>query len=1581
MALVMCLAACTTKKEISAISVDRNSVKTVYTVGDTPDFSGIKVLLTYTDGSSEELGYDDVTIEGADTSKAGEKTVTVKYGELFTTFKITVNEVAVVATAIKINVPMGVDTTVLKGATFDTSVLQIEATFSNGKKAPLSLADVTFSPIDTSTTGKKTLTVTYGSLSDSIEIEVIDIASIKVVGEPFPARIYVGEAINTNGIEILVTYSDGKSETVSEGFDITLPDTSEAGVKEIVIKYKGATCKQDIEVVAPTGLTIVAGSVEDKITVFDTLDVSGIKAVLSYTAGDPKELTAADLTVSQIDTSTAGVKELKVTYGGFEAILNVTVVGVKDITVTGIKNEILKDATVDTTAAEIMVAYTDGTFAEIPVNAVTFGTVDTTTAGDKVLTVKYLDKTVEYGIKVCEVTSIRVEGINKVVAAGEEIDLSNMKVYGVYNDTAHTEILLTEGITTNIDSIDINSEEDKNLVVSYTGAYGSFNTTVVISATAPILERIEITSWDKTIGINNTYNKSSVVVYAYYGNGTSEKITTATVNDVVTTAAGTVKLTVTYTENGVEKTAEADVKVLPVSNIVVSGIANKVNKGATLDVTGAAAAVTYSDGTDTLKANIRYGNENLVISAPDTATSGDKQLTVSFSGKTVTFAYHVVGVASVNYFSGLADTVRFGYDIDTTNLVVTVKYTDGTEKNVLVSQLEGVNVALPNTKAFTLDATGLPVVPDTCDLTVTLDGQSFAKSFTILKIANITGLNGTIPASVFVGDTTLAEKYQSGALKINVTYTNGAVYQENATPDNKYLHTVMIDTNDDGEKAIVFNYIPLGGGNYFATTNVQVMVYGIEKIEIVEGSVDTTVAKNKSFSTEKLQIKVTYTIGGMYSYVNTLDSLLTIEGNIDTSTVGKQTLTIKYRGAKTTLTVDVVDTSALAGGTIYGAILPDNLIARNAYKQNFKLQNNTYIVGDDNPYKFYLNVMVLDENFEIKDQNGQDIKYVSRVYLGEGDSKTLLEGGDLDQYVKIDKDKNTYDFTDAAVGKIFTLSIRPEAMAESEANYKSHSFKVVDGYNVYSALELNFITNRWERDMDGGDVAGDNDQLTAVYKLMKAEGLYNDGYELPAGSTAEKNIDSVPENYLTAYFNYVNSIRAVVIHNNLDITTSDIPAQYMYTHKKDGTEKAEFLEQLGIYDRRLTAASPTFDIYGNYFSIFSYKLPCVVPAKVANNEDEYSSTSLIKIKVDDREFGNYPNGDFPFANYQTNFRDLSMRDNDPNSNDQSASERHMRGFQAFKVGAHNCTITNVNAEAYAITLVTEDDYTTLNLDNVKFYNAWQGHLFLWGGNDYQSTLGKTNEPSFATNKGTIVNIKESLLAKCGGPVILAQHPDRKDACNDRSRIDVVCDEASELYSYVTGQEAWFVAVGQTQTAAQILAMNQQIQNSIPKDNNGNPLVKASYTSKNFIEGVSTVNMIMVNMGTGTTFGAAGENYTGSFTRAGVKALDMHDPKYTMSESNPTAPLMPTNPVAQGIIAQAGALGAPVFQSNYNIGNPYAGGSLTGCVYTDGQHGCFLPNVANPSAGNLPLTADSDFFKGDYITIYYQGMGIMLEYYH
>lgn len=1553
MIIVSCLAACNAEKIVTGLTVVEGTLPTNVEVGSTPDFSGVKAEVQFSNGTTETVGADALTIGKLDTSSEGTKKLLVTYDGYTISVDVTVVKTPVVLESINI-VASSVPTTVETGADYDISKLQIEATYSDGSVKMITGSELTVTLPDTATPGDKKLTVSFGGKTAELSVKVIGVNGITLIANTLKTEIYVGESLDLTRVQAQVSYTNGKTEIVeASALTFGAVDTASMGTKKLAVTYKGFTAEVDITVSGVTSIVVNPGSVATSVRVFGTLNTSGISAKAVYSNGDELPLTAAQLTVGTIDTATAGVKQLTVSYAGVSTQVEITVVGVKSIVVLdGLKSEILVGEALDTSALRVTVTYTDDTAEIKSASELSVGQIDTATAGDKTLAITYLDGEGAATVKVCGPVGIEVEGVPLYVVAGETPDLSAMKVYLVYGDTARTRVLLTEGYTDNRSTLNFNEEGAKTLTVTY----GDFTDSAVIDTTAPELVSIEILTYTAKVGLGQAYSVANVTAKATYGNGATAIVPAENlvINGITTDEAGDKTLTVSYTDAETNTTASASVtvKVLPITALAVHGLATKVDIGATFDITGLEVTVTY--GNDEITETVTVA-DGVTVSTLNTQTSGDKTVTVSYLGASVTHALHVKGLSSIKILDGSIDkVVRASYAPDLSRLVLELTFTNGDVEQKRASELGSAVTSSSAVASVTVDGKVYPVL----NLTVNYSGLSAQAQLKVLGVHDMNGLNGTVPTPVMVGTA-----LDTSTMKLTVIYKDYyTAFNEKGDPYEVIvgLYTYVIDQTDErltivnadtssyGERAVQFVFTLPDGSTQ--TVIVRVLVLDVARLEII-GGLETTVPVGAELDLSEVQLKVTYT-DGSYTYADTASGV-TFGGTVDTSAKGNKTLSIFYNEKhKLDVTISVVEKTA-ENGILFGVALPSSLTAREAYKTGFKVQDEIYVVGDDNPFIFRLVRLMLDDKGNLVDTSAGYVSS-SKVYLlaNENDSAGTLVGS---EYVAINENNNSFDFTDAAIGKIFKIVSGPEGTSFT----KSFVVKVVDAYNVYDAKELNLITNRTE-DI-GGELFEPKNQLQAVTDFLNLNGISMN--------------DANGKRY---------ALSGVVLHKNFDIGMEHLPPEYFGTYTKDGVTKVALYDWSYIYNRVFNAPGETFTLYGNYYSIYSYNIPCVAEAGYLNNPDEFSSSSLIRFKTDIPLYDSDAEARaFDPSLYRGMVVNTNFRDNDPNSNDQSASERHMRGIVCIKLTRGTYDVYNTNVEAYFVSVVPEYAYTTANIIKSKLYNAWQGHIFVWNNNSVQNYGGGKDLAPYDNYQGVHINISDSLLAKCGGPVILNQNADRDFKCNEKAYTDIRVDSASDLHTYVTGQEAWFVAVGQTQMAGMILAMNRNISMF-----RGAPVagVNAGFTSKDFIPGISTVNMVMVNMGEGMVLGETGYKYYGTMITDVEFEKDangnlVYDEsgrvKYTggvMGLNMTNNPMVDAYDSFFNTAIQLGIIGekAPIFQT-----------TAGGIAYTDNATGCYSIDFADGQLQNITHTnaPAGEFYQGDYITLYYLGMGIMLEYYN
>lgn len=229
----------TVTKVIDSIEINNNPTKTTYYIGDTLSTSGLKLLVTYSDGTTETIT-SGFTISGFSSTTAGTKVVTVTYEGLTTTFNVTVNTPSISLSQTSKTMTVG-DTATLT-ATTTPSGQSVSWTSSNSSVVSVSNGVVTAKASGTATITAK-FTYNGKTYSKTCNITVNNITktltSISISSNPTKTTYEIGESLNTSGLKLKLNYSDGSSEIVSNGFITSGFDSSTAGTKTITVSYSG----------------------------------------------------------------------------------------------------------------------------------------------------------------------------------------------------------------------------------------------------------------------------------------------------------------------------------------------------------------------------------------------------------------------------------------------------------------------------------------------------------------------------------------------------------------------------------------------------------------------------------------------------------------------------------------------------------------------------------------------------------------------------------------------------------------------------------------------------------------------------------------------------------------------------------------------------------------------------------------------------------------------------------------------------------------------------------------------------------------------------------------------------------------------------------------------------------------------------------------------------------------------------------------------------------------------------------------------------------------------------------------------
>lgn len=224
------------------------------------------------------------------------------------------------------------------GDTFSFEGLVVTANYSDESTEILSYGDYSVSSPDMSTSGQKTVTVTYGEKSASYNITVNaaakTLSSIAVSTAPTKVTYTVGEYFSPTGLVIRRNYSDSSHDTYTYAghtSEFTFnPSTSTAlttSHKSVTITYNGKSCSQTITVsqAAPTSIT---ATVDKTFYVGETITKSDITVTTNTNVDVTESVTFPDYQFKYSDATSGGAatnKNFQITYSNLQATLTVSV--------------------------------------------------------------------------------------------------------------------------------------------------------------------------------------------------------------------------------------------------------------------------------------------------------------------------------------------------------------------------------------------------------------------------------------------------------------------------------------------------------------------------------------------------------------------------------------------------------------------------------------------------------------------------------------------------------------------------------------------------------------------------------------------------------------------------------------------------------------------------------------------------------------------------------------------------------------------------------------------------------------------------------------------------------------------------------------------------------------------------------------------------------------------------------------------------------------------------------------------------------------------------------------------------------
>ncbi len=554
--------------KLDSISITKQPNKTEYNYGDSFDSLGIQVMANYSNGTSENIT-NSCTFSPTSFDKIGKQTITVTYEGKTTTLEVIVKR--------KDSEVVQGDWIFEKRETGDWKVIGYLGQESNIK---------------------------IPSYKEGEELPVTRINNYAFGTDPKYGS-YLSEGLTIKSLEIphTVTWiSVGAFDKCTEITELILPDNIERiednvfdSLKEGTVKYKlGTTTAQTLEsyvgeknrlsVIVPKALEITT-SPKTEYKVGEDLDLSGGVLTAAYPAvyaTNNQEtfiailnMNSSGIEVTGYDKTKVGNQTITVKYAGATTTFNVTVK--KELSSIAItkepnKTEYIDGESFDPTGMEVTATYSDGSTA--PVTNYTIVGGDNLTVGTTSITISYTEDGATK--EVTQAITVKVKETDPPIAL-VEIKLTKLpdKTNYIVGDAFDKTGIVVEAIYTDDTSKNITDEctfsptvletvGEQTITVTYQGTViTTFNVTVSnkelssIAITTPPIKTV----WFEQDVINYTCYYG-MIVKAIYSDGTSREVTDYEIVNGTNLAVGTTNVTISYTEDGVTKTATQPMTVL-----------------------------------------------------------------------------------------------------------------------------------------------------------------------------------------------------------------------------------------------------------------------------------------------------------------------------------------------------------------------------------------------------------------------------------------------------------------------------------------------------------------------------------------------------------------------------------------------------------------------------------------------------------------------------------------------------------------------------------------------------------------------------------------------------------------------------------------------------------------------------------------------------------------------------------------------------------------------------------------------------------------------------------------------------------
>ena len=861
----------TLQNPIDSITIE-NTPKQSYKLNEATTGVGGTIKVTRKAGNTESINIDDSMVSGLDTTVAGTgKTATITYTDEFGNLKTTTYTYDVIdnVTSIDIVAPsknvynhgeaLALDGTItVHYASGTTNNVTMTSSMIKEGSGAVDMSPTSYDD-DTQKVNKK-LTIEYseGGVTKSIDYPITIINDVKSIAVQDPATkttYNIGDTLDVTGLSISVTRATGTPKVVTvtpdmiTGFDSSKENTN----LSLTISYTEngitKTATYEVSVVDSVKSITINGTPQSEVKYGEELDLSKIKLDVTKGSGTIQE-TVTDSMISGYDKTKIGKQTVTITYGGQTTTFDVTVkdyvtkIEVNPSSVTGTYNDELSKLITDNSIKYTVTYAKAGAQSPIALAESMVSGYNKATTTAQNLTITYTDNdSSSYTNGDNFTASLQVTLMNTVSGItitpptkttynhGDSLDLTGGEINLRYEDGTSGTLDINKATITESDGSPLNmspasydgtQKVDKTLKIEYSkdGQTGTVNYPITIINDIKSIA-VHDPATKTTYNIGDTLDVTGLSILVTRAMGTTGVVTVTP--DMVTGFDSSkentnLSLTISYTENGITKTATYEVSVVDsVKSITINGTPqSEVKYGEELDLSKIKLDVTKGSGT------IQETVTDSMISGYDKTKIGKQTVTITYGGQTTTFDVTVkdyVTKIEVN-----PSSVTGTYNDELSKLITdnSIKYTVTYAKAGAQSPIALAESMVSGYNKATTTAQNLTITYTDNDSSSYTNGDNFTASLQVTLMNTVSGITITPPTKTTYNhgdslDLTGGEinlRYEdgtSGTLDINkATITESDGSPLNMSPASydgtqKVDKTLKIEYSKDGQTGTV-NY-------------------------------------------------------------------------------------------------------------------------------------------------------------------------------------------------------------------------------------------------------------------------------------------------------------------------------------------------------------------------------------------------------------------------------------------------------------------------------------------------------------------------------------------------------------------------------------------------------------------------------------------------------------------------------------------------------------------------------------------------------------------------------------------------------